>query len=136
MANKYILDTHTLIWYLEGNPRLGQRAKVVMSTPNSEMILPLIALAEATLLIEKGRVSISSVPDLLNDIEQDDRIEIHPLTFAIFERSLTPEGWKIPELHDRFIVSTGLYLQNLGHKVAILTKDISITAAGVLPVIW
>lgn len=136
MANKYILDTHTLIWYLEGNPRLGQRAKVVMSTPNSEMILPLIALAETTLLIEKGRVNIPSISDLLNDVETDKRIEIYPLTFAIFERSLTPEGLQIPELHDRFIVSTGLHLQDLGHNVAILTKDNSIINAGVLPVIW
>lgn len=136
MANKYILDTHTLIWYLEGNPRLGQRAKVIMTTPNSEIILPLIALAEATLLVEKGRVSIPSVSDLLNDVEQDDRIEIYPLTFAIFERSRTQEGLQIPELHDRFIVSTGLYLQDLGHSVAILTKDNSITSAGVLSVIW
>jgi PIN domain nuclease of toxin-antitoxin system len=136
MANKYILDTHALLWYLEGNPRLGQRAKVAMSATNSEMILPLIALAEATLLIEKGRVSIPSVSDLLLDVENDDRIEIYPLTFAILERSLTPEGARIPELHDRFIVSTGLYLQDLGHSVVILTKDNSITNAGVLSVIW
>lgn len=136
MANKYILDTHALLWYLEGNPRLGQRAKVAMSATDSEMILPLIALAEATLLIEKGRVSIPSVSDLLLDVENDDRIEIYPLTFAILERSLTPEGARIPELHDRFIVSTGLYLQDLGHSVVILTKDNSITNAGVLSVIW
>lgn len=136
MANKYILDTHALLWYLEGNPRLGQRAKVAMSATNSEMILPLIALAEATLLIEKGRVSIPSVSDLLLDIENDDRIEVYPLTFAILERCLTPEGLRIPELHDRFIVSTGLYLQDLGHSVAIITKDNSITSAGVLSVIW
>ncbi|MCE7987938.1 MAG: hypothetical protein DYG89_42785 [Caldilinea sp. CFX5] len=89
-----------------------------------------------TLLIEKGRVNLPSISDLLNDVEQDDRIEVYPLTLAIFERSLTPDGLKIPELHDRFIVSTGLHLQDLGHKVAILTKDNSITAAGVLPVIW
>jgi PIN domain nuclease of toxin-antitoxin system len=107
-----------------------------MTTPNSEIILPLIALAEATLLIEKGRVNLPIVSDLLNDVEQDDRIEVYPLTFAIFVRSLTPDGLKIPELHDRFIVSTGLHFQDLGHKVAILTKDNSITAAGVLPVIW
>lgn len=136
MANKYILDTHALLWYLEGNPRLGQRAKVAMSATNSEMILPLIALAEATLLIEKGRISIPSISDLLLDIENDDRIEVYPFTFAILERSLTPEGLRIPELHDRFIVSTGLYLQDLGHAVVILTKDNSITNAGVLPVIW
>lgn len=136
MANKYILDTHTLVWYLEGNPRLGQQAKAMMEAADSEMVLPLIALAEAAYLIEKGRVGIPTVPDLLADVSEDDRIEVYPLTLEVFELSLTPEGLSIPELHDRFIVSTGLHLQDSGHTAAILTKDRSITAAGVLPVIW
>jgi len=29
MAHKHVLDTHALVWYLEGNPRLGQDAKTV-----------------------------------------------------------------------------------------------------------
>jgi PIN domain nuclease of toxin-antitoxin system len=136
MANKYILDTHTLVWYLEGNPGLGRQAKATMAATSSEMVLPLIALAEAAYLIEEGRLGIPTVSDLLADISNDDRIEVHELTLEVFERSLTSEGLRIPELYDRFIVSTGLHLQDLGHTVTILTKDKSITDAGVLPVIW
>ena len=47
MANRYILDTHALVWYLEGNSRLGRKAKATMAAAESEMVLPLIALAEA-----------------------------------------------------------------------------------------
>jgi PIN domain nuclease of toxin-antitoxin system len=136
MANKYILDTHALIWYLEGNRNLGQQAKATMGATDSEMVLPLIALAEAAYLIEKGRIGIPTVSDLLADIRDDERIEVYQLTLEVFERSLTLEGLRIPELHDRFIVSTGLHLQDLGHTVTILTKDKSITDTGVLPVIW
>ena len=136
MADKYILDTHALVWYLEGNPRLGRKAKTIMSAADSEMVLPLIALAEAAFLIEKGRIGIPSVSNLLADVRDDDRIELQPLTIEIFERSLTSEGLRISELHDRFIVSTGLHLQDLGHTVSILTKDETITASDVLPVIW
>lgn len=136
MANKYILDTHTLVWYLEGNPNLGRQARTTMEAASSEMVLPLIALAETAYLIEKGRIGIPTISDLLADVSEDDRIEVYQLTLEVFERSLTPEGLRIPELHDRFIVSTGLYLQDLGHTVTILTKDKSITDAGVLPVIW
>jgi hypothetical protein len=39
-------------------------------------------------------------------------------------------------MHDRLIVATGLALQNQGEQVAILTKDVSITAAALWPVIW
>jgi len=107
-----------------------------MTTAESEMVLPLIALAEAAYLIEKGRIGIPSVSNLLADVSNDERIGVQPLTVAIFERSLTSEGLRIPELHDRFIVSTGLHLQDLGHTVSILTKDETITDTGVLPVIW
>ena len=136
MAHKLILDTHALVWYPEGNARLGGQAKAAMTNIESEMVLPLIALAEAAFLIEKGRIGIPSISDLLSDVENDDRIEVQPLTVAVFERSLTPEGLRIPELHDRFIVSTGLVLQDLGNTVSILTKDGKITSSGVLPVIW
>ncbi len=136
MANKYILDTHALVWYLEGNPKLAFNAKATMNAVDSEMVLPLIALSEAAFLVEKGRIGIPTIPDLLTDVNDDKRIEVYPLTMEIFKRSLTPEGLRIPELHDRFIVSTGLYLQDLGHTVAILTKDGIITDSGVLPVIW
>jgi PIN domain nuclease of toxin-antitoxin system len=136
MANKYVLDTHALVWYLEGNQRLGQQAKTMIGAADSELVLPLIALAEAAFLIEKGRIGIPSVSDLLTDVNDDERIEVYPLTLKVFERSLTAEGLRVPELHDRFIVSTGLHLQDSGHTVTILTKDQTITDAGVLPVIW
>jgi PIN domain nuclease of toxin-antitoxin system len=30
MASKYVLDSHALIWYLEGNARLGPNAKTIL----------------------------------------------------------------------------------------------------------
>ena len=136
MTHKYILDTHALVWFLEGNSRLGQKAKAAMEADDSYMILPIIALSEATLLIERGRIGIPSVSDLLSDVRKDERIEIFPLTWDVFERCLTEEGLSIPELHDRFIVCTGLHLQGLGDTISIITRDESIIEAGVLPVIW
>lgn len=61
MATKYIVDTHALIWHLEGNSLLGAAAKAVTNNPNSELILPAIALAEAMFIVEKGRCSLTSV---------------------------------------------------------------------------
>ncbi len=44
---RYVLDTHALIWFLEGNFRLGENARKIISDPNSQLILPAIVLAEA-----------------------------------------------------------------------------------------
>ena len=136
MAHKYLLDTHALVWFVEGNKRLSESAKAIIAATDSQMVLPLIALAEASLIIERGRTTISDMSKLLNRVYADTRIEIFPLTLDVFERSLTPEGLQMPELHDRFIVSTGLHLQDLGDTAEIITKDQAITDAGVLSVIW
>ena len=116
--------------------KTGTASQITMGAADSLMVLPLIAVAEAAFLIERGRIGIPSVPDLFKDIFEDKRIEVFPLTWDVFERSLTAEGLRIPELHDRFIVSTGLHLQDLGDTVEIITRDQAITEAGVLPVIW
>ena len=47
MATKYVVDTHALVWFLEGNPRLGSAARSVLSLPESELVLPIGVLAEA-----------------------------------------------------------------------------------------
>ncbi len=136
MAHKYILDTHALVWFVEGNKRLSESAKAIIAATDSQLVLPLIALAEAAMIIERGRTTISDASKFLTRVYTDTRIEIFPLTLDIFERSLTAEGLRIPELHDRFIVSTGLHLQDLGDTVEIITKDQAITDAGVLSVLW
>jgi PIN domain nuclease of toxin-antitoxin system len=134
MALKHVLDTHALIWYLEGNPRLGGAAKLVMDSPSSEMVLPAIALAEAIYIVDKGRTSIPTSIDLLADVVGEPRVEIWPLTLEVLQQSLTTSG--IPEMHDRLIPATALHLQGLGHAVEVLTKDSDLVASGLVAVVW
>jgi hypothetical protein len=49
---KYIVDTHALIWFLEGNSRLGTAAKQVLKNQESKLILPAIALGQGFNIIE------------------------------------------------------------------------------------
>src|SRR5688572_29851016 len=134
MANKFVLDTHALIWYMEGNSRLGNSAKAVMDDPTSNMVLPIIGLAEAIDTVDKCRTTISSVKILLNRIKRDNRIQIYPLTMAVLKQSLSAGA--VPEMHDRLIVSTALHLQSIGNKVSLLTKDNAIIASALVPVVW
>ena len=74
---KYILDTHALIWFLEGNSRLGVTAKEILSDSSSELILPAIALAESVWIVSRGKTAIPSVDALLNVVRQDKRVSIY-----------------------------------------------------------
>ena len=134
MATKYVLDTHALVWYLEGSPRLSTKAKAIVDDSSNQLVVPLIVLAEAAFLIERGRVAIPSVPDLLSDVQADPCIEIYPLTWEVFQHTLT--AISIPEMHDRLIVATTLYLQSQGHTISLVTRDGVMTQSGLIPVVW
>lgn len=132
--SKYVVDTHALIWFIEGNPKLGIKAKEILEDINSQLILPAIVLAEATWIIGKGKTSIPSVEDLLIAIDNDTRIVIYPLNQDIIVKSLSAET--ITEMHDRLIVSTALFLEDLGEKITLLSCDVNINESQLVSVIW
>ncbi len=43
-VSKYILDAHTLVWYIEGNPKMGHQAKDIIDAVDSQLadVLPVI----------------------------------------------------------------------------------------------
>ena len=129
---KYVIDTHALIWFLEGNKRLGTQAQTILSHLTSQLVLPAIALA--AWIVDRRKTSIPSVNALLNAINSDPRITIYPLDLTIINQTLSL--FTIHEMHDRQIVATVMILQNQGQTVALLTCDGNITASGVISVIW
>jgi len=131
---KYVIDTHALIWFLEGNQRLGTQAQAILSNLDSQLVLPAIALAEAAWIVERGKTAIPSVNALFNAINNDPRIAVYPLDRNIINQTLSLLS--INEMHDRQIVATAMILQNQGETVARLTCDRNIMASGVISIIW
>lgn len=131
---KYVIDTHALIWFLEGNPRLGAQAKQILLTPNNELVLSAIALAEAVWIVGKGKTSIPTAQALLDEVNQDARVVVYPLDKAIIEVTLTLPT--ILEMHDRQIVATAKYLESQGEMVSLLTCDQNITSSNLVTIVW
>lgn len=134
MAVKFVVDTHALVWFLQGDPRLGPQARAVLEDPTSNLVLPAIALAEACFVIERGRTNIPSPKHLLRALKGDRRFRVAPLTRPVVRRTLELPG--IPEMHDRQIAATALRIIDGGGQAVLLTKDASIVGSGVVPVMW
>jgi PIN domain nuclease of toxin-antitoxin system len=134
MTNKYVLDTHAIVWYLEGNPKLGSAAKHLLDSTGDELAIPIIALAEAAFIVSQGKTSIPSAAHLLATLKADQRVQIIPLSYTIFEISQSLTG--IPEMHDAFIVATAIWLRDQDYRVALLTKDREIVKSNEIEVIW
>ncbi|MGK7929625.1 MAG: type II toxin-antitoxin system VapC family toxin [Spirulina sp.] len=131
---KHIIDTHALIWFLEGNTRLGTTANSILTDSTSELILPAIALAEAVWIVDRGKTSIPSVKELLDAIDGDTRIVIYPLNRTIIEQTITLSA--INEMHDRQIVATAIVIEARGEKVAVLSCDRNIVESKLVSIVW
>jgi len=131
---KYVVDTHALIWFIEGNSRLGSNAKTILSNPDSELILPATALAEAVWIVERGKTSIPNANALFTLVETDSRIKVYPLDTDVIESTINLSA--INEMHDRQIVATALLLESQSEIVALLTCDQNITASNLVTIIW
>lgn len=135
MPDFYIVDTHTLLWYLDTDKRLGSTAKRILDDRSTRFLLPAIALAEAIFILERGRGQYAVNEErLLASIRADSRIRIVALGQRILD--LTLQCKAIDEMHDRQIVATALFIQSRGFTTAILTKDANITTSGLIPCVW
>ncbi|MCX5984760.1 MAG: twitching motility protein PilT [Nostocales cyanobacterium LacPavin_0920_SED1_MAG_38_18] len=123
---KYVLDTHALIWFLDGNLKLGPNAKVILCDPNSQLVIPATTLAEAVWIVERGRTSIPTPKDVI--------LAIYPLDQDVIEMTMNLSA--INEMHDRQIAATVLVLASKGEVVRLLTCDKNITTSGLVAIVW
>jgi len=114
----YIVDTHALVWFLEKNPRLSEKAKDALTNKSSQIILPTIVLVEVIFLYAKKRTSVNLFT-ILSEVANSSNCLVYPLDEEVVLRIPTNI-----DIHDAIIIATGLVFKDLmGYEVAIVTKD-------------
>jgi len=127
----YALDTHTLVWFLEANKRLGKRAKSVLLKADTEIVIPAIVLAESKFLFAKKRIS-ADLDTIYRRVITARNCTVYPLDEAVIAKMPTTL-----EIHDAIIVATGLVIQEArGEKVAVITRDKAIVNARLIDTLW
>lgn len=124
----YVLDTHTLIWYLAQDTRLSPIAETIMDRLDIRLVISTMVLAEIKHLAHKNRVT-QSLETVLQAITRDTRCFIYPVDLNVIYHAPTTL-----DIHDSIIVGTALVL---GNKLAgVITQDMKITDSAIVPVIW
>ncbi len=130
---RYVVDTHALLFYLADSSKLGAAVDAALNDPNSELILPAIAWAEAFWIVSSRNLGLTTT-DLRVAIDSDSRVTVSPLTREIVERAHALSA--ISEMHDRQIAATAMALADAGLPVTLLTKDADIVASGIVTTAW
>jgi PIN domain nuclease of toxin-antitoxin system len=62
---RLLLDTHTLLWVMLGDPKLSRRAKIALSTASIEVFVSVVSIWEIATKVRIGKLPIPG--NLLND---------------------------------------------------------------------
>ena len=119
-----LLDTHTWIWWVDGNRRLAPRVLKRLDglTNNQRPRLSAISLWEAATLVSLGRLELRTSFDMwITRAAAATAIEILPITPEIaMEVARLPEAFR-RDPADRLIVATARV-----HQLALATADLVI----------
>ena len=110
---KYLLDTHVLLWWLDGTD-LSEAALEVLSDSRSEVFVSPVSAIEMSIKSSRGRVS---VPDDLPHLISDSGFETLTIRWE--------HAWRAGQLpwHHRYPFDRLLLAQALVDDLTIMTRD-------------
>jgi len=113
----YILDTHVLIWFLNGDKSLSTKARKAIESDNAENFVSIASIWEISIKLSLDRLSIK-VPfaKLSNELDKNN-FQLLPITFNdTVILSTLPFHHKDP--FDRLIIS-----QSIANDFTVISKD-------------
>jgi PIN domain nuclease of toxin-antitoxin system len=129
-----VADTHAVLWSLFDDPRLSQHARTFIqnSAQNGHQIaVSSITLIELIFLFDKQRIPREAYEKLTTLLVQaNSPLTEVPVSRVICEAMLSAPRAAIPDLPDRVIAATGVYLA-----IPVISRDHKITASGITT-IW
>lgn len=114
---KYLLDTHTLLWWLEDNPTLSRKAKQIISLNKNIIYVSSVSAWEIAIKKSLGKLE---APDNLEEMIRENNFV--PLSISIVHAL---DIIKLPNHHDdpfdRLLIAQAKY-----EKLILITRDANI----------
>ncbi len=121
--NRYLLDTHTFIWWVENSPKLSPVANKTISNLESECYLSLVSAWEMAIKISLGKLKLATSfkKFITGNIAAND-FRILPIDFNHINRiDSLPFHHRDP--FDRLLIA-----QAMTEKIPIISADITLGA--------
>ena len=123
---KYLLDTHTLLWFLMGDKKLSHKARRLIDNPDNKKLLSIASLWEIAIKVSIRKLVLDkSFERLFPEQLHFNRIEILDITVNSLTK-LTTLPFHHRDPFDRLIIA-----QALVEKLPIIGTDAVFDAYGV-----
>lgn len=103
-----VLDTHALIWWVNGDAQLSGSAKASIETAQQggRVLVSAISLWEIAMLVERGRIALAmDLEQWLAAVQGLDGVEIVPVSAQVAMQSANLPGEFHKDPADRMIVA-------------------------------
>jgi PIN domain nuclease of toxin-antitoxin system len=124
-----LLDTHTLIWFINGNTTLSNKVRQAIEAHDAVNFVSIASLWEIAVKVSLSKLELKTTYSKIYDQLIDNGFELLPITF---EDTLIVSG--LPFIHrdpfDRLIIA-----QAMNNNLTILSKDQHFSSYEV-PVLW
>ena len=102
---KYLLDTHTLLWFLQGDKKLSDKARRLIDSPRNEKFLSIVSLWEIAIKVSLGKLVLNKpFEKLFPEQLHFNRIEILDITVdSLIKLTTLPFHHRDP--FDRLIIA-------------------------------
>ena len=113
----YLLDTHTIIWFLNGDEILSEKAKKTIENQDNSKFISIATIWEIAIKISLDKIRFEKGFKNFLDLIKDNGSEIIPISF---DHAITISTMKFihRDPFDRLIVA-----QAMSDKLTIITKD-------------
>lgn len=126
----YLLDTHTFLWFLEGNNNLSEKARISIENTENIKFISIASIWEVAIKLNLGKLKLDIKLEVLKEEILKNNFEILPLDFEhIIELSNLEEIHKDP--FDRLIIS-----QAISEKLTIISKDSNFSLYSRVKLFW
>jgi len=114
---KYLIDTHILIWFIEGNAQLSPNVQSLITNPRNDIYISQATLWEMTIKISIGKLSLSISLSELERFLIEHQFQILETKFSHYE-VLQQLPFHHQDPFDRLIIA-----QAKAEKYMIVTHD-------------
>ncbi len=127
---EYLLDTHTFLWFINGDEQLSQKAKDAITSPDAIKYISIISFWEIAIKVNLGKLKLDMAFEDLRKQVTINGFELLPLTF---EHTIELTNL---DLHHRDPFDRIIICQALVEKFPIISKDGNFGKYDRLKLLW
>ncbi len=135
-GERFVTDTHALIWHIGSSPRLSTEARrrfLMADRGEAIIFVSVMTLIEILYLCEKSKLpwEVHEQTQRIFHGAPNDSYQIADLTYELVQGLSDVPREQVPELTDRVIAATACFL-----KIPLITKDHELQQLEKVVTIW